>query len=95
MAAALAPIAHDLGMEVAEMQIAFSIFLLGLAFAPFLIAAISEIQGRKPIWLASNIWYIFWNAICPLGHSRGLMIFGRFMAGSGASVGVTVSVRDR
>lgn len=91
MAAALTTISHDLEMEVAETQIAFSIFMLGLAFAPFLVAAISEIQGRKPIWMVCNVWYIFWNAMCPVGHSRGLMIFGRLMAGAGASVGVTVS----
>lgn len=90
MAAALTPIAEDLGMATSEIQIAFSIFVLGLAFAPFLIAALSEMYGRKPIWLISNLWYILWNALCPVGHSRGLMIFGRFMAGSGASVGITV-----
>ena len=90
MAAALTLIAHTLQMNATEAQVAFSIFVLGLAFAPFLLAPLSEMYGRRYFWIVSNLWYILWNTICPVGHSRGLMIFGRFMAGSGASVGVTV-----
>ena len=90
MAAALTLIANTFHMNVTEAQVAFSIFILGLAFAPFLMAPLSEMYGRKYVWIGGNLWYILWNSLCPVGHSAGLMIFGRFMAGSGASVGVTV-----
>ncbi|KAJ5656025.1 hypothetical protein N7507_007975 [Penicillium longicatenatum] len=91
VAPSLSTIARDLHMEDSEMQVTFSIFVLGLAFAPFLIAALSEMYGRKKIWIICNLWYILWNSLCPVGHSSGMMILGRFMAGSGASVGNTLT----
>ncbi|OAA82022.1 MFS transporter [Akanthomyces lecanii RCEF 1005] len=91
MAAALPQIGHDLHLSDSATQITFSIYILGLAFAPFLIAALSEMYGRRPIWIASNFFYIFWNALCPVGPSAGLMTVSRFLAGSGASCGITLT----
>lgn len=91
IAPALDQILKDLGMSTSTGQIAFSVFFLGLGFAPFLVAALAETYGRKPIWLAGNVWYILWNSLCPVGFSPAVMILGRFMSASGASVGVTVS----
>ncbi|KAG6007298.1 hypothetical protein E4U54_008859 [Claviceps lovelessii] len=91
MAAALPRIGADLQLGSSATQITFSIYILGLAFAPFLIAALSEMYGRRPIWIASNVFYIFWNAMCPVGPSAGLMTVGRFLAGSGASAGITLT----
>ncbi|TQV91037.1 hypothetical protein V2A60_008150 [Cordyceps javanica] len=91
MAAALTQIGSDLHLSSSATQITFSIYILGLAFAPFLIAALSEMYGRRPIWIASNVFYIFWNAMCPVGPSAGLMTVSRFLAGSGASCGITLT----
>lgn len=91
MAAALTQIGADLHLSSTATQITFSIFILGLAFAPFLIEALSEMYGRRSIWIASNLFYILWNAICPVNSSVGLMTVGRFLAGSDASAGITVS----
>ncbi|KAG5984046.1 hypothetical protein E4U55_006275 [Claviceps digitariae] len=91
MAAALPQIGNDLQLGSSATQITFSIYILGLAFAPFIIAALSEMYGRRPIWIASSVFYIFWNAICPVGSSAGLMTVGRFLAGSGASAGITLT----
>ncbi|KAJ4404288.1 hypothetical protein N0V91_005982 [Didymella pomorum] len=92
IAAALGDIAHDLKIGASTAQITLSSYFLGMAFAPFLIAAMSEMYGRKRVWMACNAWYILWNALCPAGNSAPLMIIGRFMTGAGASVGVTVSL---
>lgn len=90
IAGALGQISLDLGADKTTMQIVFSIFILGLGFAPFPIAALSETYGRKPVWLVCSVCYIFWNAMCPVGKSLPVMVVGRFFSGSGASVGVTV-----
>lgn len=92
IAPALDQILHDLKMSTTTGQIAFSVFFLGLGFAPFLVAALSETYGRRSVWLAGNIWYIIWNSLCPVGSSPAMMIIGRFMSASGASVGVTVCI---
>ncbi|KAH7163593.1 major facilitator superfamily domain-containing protein [Dactylonectria estremocensis] len=91
IAPALDQILRDLGMSTSTGQIAFSVFFLGLGFAPFLVAALAETYGRKPLWLAGNIWYIIWNSLCPVGFSPAVMILGRLMSASGASVGVTLT----
>ncbi|WQF90159.1 Putative major facilitator superfamily, MFS transporter superfamily [Colletotrichum destructivum] len=86
MAAALGRISHDLGIDESTTQVTFSIFILGLAFAPFPIASFSEMYGRKPVWLFCNAFYVLWNALCPVGSLPALMIISRFLAGSGASL---------
>ncbi|KAI1163892.1 major facilitator superfamily domain-containing protein [Nemania serpens] len=90
-APAIGDITRDLHLDPATAQISFSVYFLGLAFGPFLIAAISEMNGRRNIWIASNIWFILWNSLCPVGYSKALMIAGRFLAALGASVGNTLS----
>ncbi|OHX00746.1 MFS multidrug transporter, partial [Colletotrichum incanum] len=91
MAAALGRISHDMGINESTTQITFSIFVLGLAFAPFPIASFSEMYGRKLVWLFCNAFYVLWNALCPVGRLPVMMVVGRFMAGSGASVGITLT----
>ncbi|CAI6080304.1 unnamed protein product [Clonostachys chloroleuca] len=88
---ALDKILEDLGLGPPTGQIAFSVFFLGLGFAPFVVAPLAELFGRKPVWLAGNIFYVFWNAMCPVRHSPALMIIGRLLSGSGASVGITLT----
>jgi MFS family permease len=90
IAPSLGDIARDLRISAATAQITMSSYFLGMAFAPLVIAALSEMYGRKKVWVACNAWYVLWNAVCPVGRSAGLMIFGRIMTGAGACVGVTV-----
>lgn len=93
IAPALGQIALDLRISASTAQITMSSFFLGLAFAPLVIAALSEMYGRKRVWVACNVWYVLWNALCPVGKSAGVMIVGRIMTGAGACVGVTVRRR--
>lgn len=88
--AALHQIAEDLDMTDSTAQIAFSVFFLGLGFGPFLMVALAELYGRKPVWLAGGLCYVLWNSLSPVGNSPGLMIFGRLMTATGASAGSTV-----
>lgn len=92
IAAALDNISRDLGTDASTTQITLSIYFLGLGVGPFFIAALCEMNGRKNIWIVSNIWYILWNALCPVGTSRALMIIGRFLSATGAAAGVIVRI---
>ncbi|KAI1160012.1 hypothetical protein F5B18DRAFT_655109 [Nemania serpens] len=47
--------------------ITFSVYFLGHGLAPFLVAAFSELTERTLIWAACNVWFIVWNALCPVG----------------------------
>ncbi|KAI1209033.1 putative florfenicol exporter [Annulohypoxylon truncatum] len=91
MAAALDNISHDLGIGASATQITLSIYFLGLGIGPFFVAALGEMDGRRNVWIASNIWYILWNSLCPVGKSQALMIIGRFFAATGAAAGVILT----
>lgn len=90
MAAALGNISHDLNIDSSTAQITLSIYFLGLGIGPFFIAALCEMNGRKSIWVISNLWYVLWNAVCPVGKSKVVMIIGRFLAATGAGAGTIV-----
>ena len=91
MAAALNDISHDVGLSPSTTQLTSSIYFLGLASGPLFIAAWSEMDGRKNIWIFSNFWYILWNSAAPIGNSKALLVLGRLLSGVGASAGITVS----
>ena len=92
IAAALGDIERDLDINPSTGQIIFSTDFLGLGFGPFLVAAWAGMSGRKQVWLFANVWFVFWNAVCPVGNNRGLMVVGRLMSGFGASAGITVRI---
>jgi len=90
-ATALSQMGHDLELSLPATQLALSIYLLGLAFGPFVIGPCSEMYGRKLVWMFCNEWYILFNALCPINQSSGIVIAGRFLSGLGSSVGIAVS----
>lgn len=91
LAPGLGVIGHDLKISEAEASLALSIYVLAFAFGPMLLAPLSEVVGRRPIWIGGSAWYILWNTLCGVSNNRGLMIAGRFMAGLGASAEFAVS----
>lgn len=90
IAPSLPSITRDLHIGAATAQMTLSSYFLGMAFAPFVVASASEVWGRKRVWVVCNAWYVAWNAVCPVGNRVEVMVLGRFMAGAGASAGVTV-----
>lgn len=92
LAPGLGVIGHDLKISEAEASLALSIYVLAFAFGPMLLAPLSEVLGRRPIWIGGSAWYILWNTLCGVSNNRGLMIAGRFMAGLGASAEFAVSI---
>jgi MFS family permease len=92
MAAALPSISHDLHTNSATTQLTLSIFVLSYAFGPMLLAPMTEVFGRKPVWLLSGCFYILWNTVCGFSGSNGVMIASRFLAGLGGSVEFAVRI---
>ncbi|KAM0454692.1 hypothetical protein ACHAO4_004504 [Trichoderma viride] len=85
MAPAIETIAEELDMTPIESTMALSVYVLATAIGPMLIGPLSEVYGRKSIYHVTNIWFLVWNLICGFGHSKGLLIAARFLAGFGAS----------
>ena len=86
MAPALSQISKDLHTNDATTQMTLSIFVLAYAIGPMVLAPMTEVFGRKPVWLLSVCFYILWNTVCGFSKTNGLMTACRFFAGLGASV---------
>jgi MFS family permease len=85
IAPALGQISKDLHASESTMQMTLSIYVLSFAFGPMILAPMTEVFGRKPVWLVAGSFYIVWNTVCGFSHSNGLMVASRFLSGLGAS----------
>jgi MFS family permease len=92
LAPALLDIETGLSTGGSETNLTLSIYVLALAFGPLFISPLSEVFGRRKVYLLCHVWYILWNAVAPVGKTKALLIVGRFLSGLGASIGLAVSI---
>ncbi|RYO90364.1 hypothetical protein DL766_001173 [Monosporascus sp. MC13-8B] len=62
-----------------------SIFLLGYAQGPFVLAPLSEIYGRVEVLQYANLIYLAFNTACGFARSKQQMLAFRFLSGIGGS----------
>ncbi|KAI1809076.1 MFS general substrate transporter [Poronia punctata] len=67
-------------LEIATFVV--SVYLVGFAFGPILVAPLSEIYGRVPVYHACNIGFLAFTVGCALAPSLGSLIAFRFLAGA-------------
>lgn len=58
-----------------------SIFVLGFAVGPLLMAPLSELYGRTPIYHVCNSLFVVFSIACALANNVGMMLTFRFFAG--------------
>lgn len=58
-----------------------SVFVLGYAFGPLLLAPMSEIIGRSPVYHVSNILFLIFTVACALSKNISMLIGFRFLQG--------------
>jgi len=66
-----------------------SVYLLGFAFGPLLIAPLSEIYGRLPVYHITNIGFTVFCVACALAPSLDALIVFRFFCGVFGCASVT------
>ena len=91
MAPALGDIGHDLGLSEATVNLSLSILVLAFTFGPMFFAPMTELYGRRPVWIYSSAWYALWNIVCGFASNNAMMIVGRFLSGLGASAEFAVT----
>lgn len=64
-----------------------SVFVLGFAFGPLLMAPMSELYGRLPVYHVSNTLFILFSVGCALSQNVAMLMAFRFLSGF---VGVAV-----
>jgi multidrug resistance protein len=67
-----------------------SIFVLGFAIGPLIVAPLSEIYGRRPIYLVSSLLFLIFTIACAVSNSLGSLIAFRFLAGCAGSTPITL-----
>lgn len=79
-------IARDLHVPAGFMQqLVMTIFLLGFAQGPFVLAPLSEIFGRAIVLQLSNVMYLVFNLACGFAQTKEQMLAFRFLSGVGGS----------
>jgi multidrug resistance protein len=58
-----------------------SVFLLGFAFGPLILAPLSELYGRLVVYHATNIGFLVFNVACAEAPNLSTLIAMRFLAG--------------
>lgn len=67
-----------------------SIYVLGFAFGPLLVAPLSEILGRRPLYIWGNIFFAIFTMATALSTSIGMLLAFRFLMGLAGSVPITI-----
>jgi len=83
---ALPAIADDFDIPEGFMrQLVMTIFLLGYAQGPFVLAPLSEIYGRVTVLQYANLIYLVFNTACGFAQTKEQMLAFRFLSGIGGA----------
>lgn len=66
-----------------------SVYLIGFAFGPLLIAPLSEIYGRVMVYHVANVGFVIFCVACALAPSLDALIVFRFFCGTFGCAAVT------
>jgi hypothetical protein len=67
-----------------------SIYILGYAIGPMVIAPLSEIYGRLPVYHVNNVLFFVWNLASALAPNIGALLAFRLLAGLAGSCPVAI-----
>ncbi|KAJ4370540.1 hypothetical protein N0V83_005061 [Neocucurbitaria cava] len=78
--------------ETSNLMAAFvvSVYILGFAVGPLIIAPMSELYGRMPLYNISNMLFVIFNIACALSKSMGMLVAFRFFAGCAGAAPLTL-----
>jgi multidrug resistance protein len=67
-----------------------SVYVLGYAFGPLIIAPMSEIYGRQHVYNVTNVLFVIFTVACAVSSSLGMLIGFRFLCGMMGSTPITI-----
>ena len=67
-----------------------SIYILGFAFGPLLVAPLSEIYGRRPLYIYGNILFVIFTVCTALSNGIGMLLAFRLLMGLSGAVPITI-----
>lgn len=82
---AAAQLSAEWGVSRVAIYVGITTFTTGFAIAPMVLAPFSEINGRKPVFVATGILFVVCQLCCAVTRSYPGMLLARFFAGVGGS----------
>jgi hypothetical protein len=79
---------HETSNTIATFVV--SVYILGFAIGPLIIAPMSELYGRHHLYNICNLLFVIFNIACALSKSMGMLIAFRFFAGCAGSAPLTL-----
>lgn len=67
-----------------------SVYLLGYAFGPLILAPLSELHGRMIIYNVCNVLYLVFTIACAVAPNLNALIVFRLLAGTAGSAPLTI-----
>ena len=67
-----------------------SVYILGFAFGPLVVAPMSETYGRSLLYNIGNVFFTIFTVCTALSNSIGMMMAFRFLMGIAGSVPITI-----
>ncbi|MGL4726270.1 MAG: MFS transporter [Scandinavium sp.] len=77
-------IAADLHASEAQLHIAFSVYLAGMATAMLIAGRLADKAGRQPVAICGAIVFALASVLCANATTSSLFLAGRFIQGTGA-----------
>ncbi|KAJ4366651.1 hypothetical protein N0V95_000152 [Ascochyta clinopodiicola] len=81
----VAQMSAEWGVSNVAVLVGITTFTSGFAVAPMVLAPFSEINGRRPVFLASGILFVICQLCTGFTHSYAGMLVVRFLVGVGGS----------
>ncbi|PVI01587.1 cycloheximide resistance protein, partial [Periconia macrospinosa] len=67
-----------------------SIFVLGFACGPLLLAPLSETFGRVVVYHATNVFFVIFTIVCALSRNKAMLLSFRFLSGFAGVATITI-----
>ncbi|KAH6844358.1 membrane transporter [Alternaria alternata] len=67
-----------------------SVYILGFAIGPLIIAPMSELYGRMHLYNICNVLFVIFNICCAVSNSMGMLVAFRFFAGCAGAAPLTI-----
>lgn len=71
------------GVSQIAIYVGITTFTTGFAVAPMVLAPFSELNGRKPVFIATGVLFVICQLCCAVTRSYPGMLLARFFAGVG------------
>lgn len=88
---ALPDIAAEMGAPAATVQLTLSAFLLGMGFGQYVIGAISDRLGRRPLFMVGFALALVSSVAAALAWNIWVLIAARFFMGLGSAAGAVLA----